>query len=258
MFEDFERYAVYWVPRRPDPLARFGTSWMGWCAERGEHRPRGEFAGLTADVAAVTRTLCRHGLHGVIRAPFRLAPGRSRFAVEHVLDEVAGETVSFRLPRLELAVVDGCVALLPGRSTGALATIVTRLTEALTPLAAEPRANGFAGSAPPTGGDPALVSLRAAEAHRFHLPLTDPQPIERAHALKEALAPLLAPMLDTPRSLSEIALMGDPGSGRPLRVLQCYELLDWPLRPGANALPCYGREVLAPMPEARRKAGMIA
>ncbi len=53
-------------------------------------------------------------------------------------------------------------------------------------------------------------------------------------------------MLDEPRRLHDVALMGDPGEGRPLRVLQRYDLSDTPVRRGANPLPCHGPKVLAP------------
>jgi hypothetical protein len=262
MSDEFDRYAVYWVPRRPDPLAPFGAAWTGWCAERGEPRPRGAWPGLGVDVAAVTADLHRHGLHGVIRAPFRLAPGRSLFALEHLLDGLAEDIVAFRLPRLELAVVDGRVALVPAQSCGALAALVTRVVDTLGALVApSPAGNGFAEAAPATprlDGTSGLVPLRAAAAHRFHVPLTDPLPLGRAHALKAALAPLVGPMLTVPRALGDIALMGDPGEGRPLRVLQHYELRDWPARPGAAALPCHGRQVLAPMPELGRQEADLA
>lgn len=253
MFDEFDQYAVYWVPRRPDPLAPFGSAWTGWCAEDGEHRSRTEFDDRVPDLAEITRDLCRHGLHGVIAAPFRLAPGRSRFSVEHVLDEIAEQTVSFRLPRFELAVVDGRVALVPQHSSGSLAALMTRLTDALAPLAARPAAQGFGEKPAPGEWDAAVVALRPGAQHRFHVPLTDPQPLEGAHALKETLAPLVEQLLGAPRSVSEIALMGDPGGGRPLRVLQSYGLLNWPLRPGARALPSLGPQVLAPMPAPRRK-----
>lgn len=256
MSDEFERYAVYWVPRRPDPLAPFGVAWTGWCAERGELRPRGAF-GEIDDPPAVTRALWRHGLHGVIRAPFTLAPGRSQFSVEHVLGALADDLASIGLPRFELGVVEGRVALVPVAGSAALGALVTRVVDALEPLAASGRptgrADGFAEPAAPAVDTRAsLVPFLGTGAPRFHVPLTDVQPIERAHALRDALAPRLAPMLGAPRRLSELALMGDPGGGRPFRVLERYALLDWPHRRGAAALPCHGPEVLAPVPETRR------
>lgn len=257
MSGEYQRYAVYWVPRRPDPLAVFGASWTGWCAEQGEVRPRGAFPGLAAEAAAVTRGLHCHGLHAAIRAPFRLAPGRSGFSVEHVLTDLAEELVAAPLPPLETAVLAGRVALVPTRTPRALAALMTRVAEALRPLAADTDANGngngFAEA--PAARDATLVPLPGAGAPALQVPLTDPLPEARARALEAGLASLLAPMLVEPRRLAELALMGDPGGGRPLRVLQRYELLDRPRRHGAEALPCYGPRVYAPMPAERRSAG---
>ncbi len=262
MSGEFEKYAVYWVPKSSDALARFGVSWTGWCAERGEHRTRGEFPGVSVDIPAITRQVWRHGFHAIIKAPFRLRAGRGRFSVEHALDQVIDEIVAFRLPRLRLAVIGGSVAaLVPHQNCAALGALVDRVGEAMAPLDAAPRdqaapTNGFAEAQAPapngimpgiTGEDvESLVQLPVAEAHRFHMPLTDPLSLEIAFEVMEELRPLLEPMLGEPRRLHDVALMGDPGEGRPLRVLQRYDLSDTPVRRGANPLPCHGPKVLVP------------
>ena len=250
MFEDFERYAVYWIPRFPDPLGPFGDSWTGWCAEHGERHARSDFP----DLPALTRRLCRHGLHGVIHAPFRLSRERSIFAVEDALDEIAEETVAVRIPPLELAVVEGRVALVPSHASVALTALLDRVASMLEPMV-EPAAEAVDAPALSAGGD-SLVPFRSGAAHRFHLPLTDPRPIDEAYRLKEALAPVVAHVLDVPRSVSVISLIGDPAGGRKLRALESYGLLDSPLRPGARVLPSHGPQVLAPMPQGRRKSDM--
>jgi hypothetical protein len=256
MSGEFEKYAVYWVPKGTDALARFGTSWTGWCAERGEHRPRGEFPGVSAAVPAITRQVWRHGFHAVIKAPFRLQEGRSRFSVEHALARVIEESVAFRLPSLRLAVIGGSVAaLVPHQDCAALGALVDRVGEAMAPLETAPPANGFAetpaldGIAVGTIGEgiESLVQLPATDAHRFHMPLTDRLPLETAFRVMEELQPLLEPLMGEPRRLHDVALMGDPGEGRPLRVLQRYDLSDAPLRRGANPMPCHGPYMLAPM-----------
>ena len=43
MSGEFESYAVYWVPKSTDALARFGTSWTGWCAEHRLKHPKYQF-----------------------------------------------------------------------------------------------------------------------------------------------------------------------------------------------------------------------
>jgi hypothetical protein len=240
---EFEKYAVYWVPKSPDALARFGVSWTGWCAERGEHRTRGEFRGIDIDIPAITRQVWRHGFHAVIQAPFRLQAGRGRFAVEHALERVIGENVAFRMPDLRLAVVGGSVAaLVPHQSCAALAALVARVGEAMAPLDAAPAPDGIVIE----DAEP-LVQLPAADAHRFHMPLTDRLPLEVAFQVMEKLQPLLEPMMGEPRRLHDVALMGDPGEGRPLRVLQRYDLSDTPRQLGANPMPCRGPHMLAPM-----------
>jgi hypothetical protein len=60
----------------------------------------------------------------------------------------------------------------------------------------------------------------------------------------EALQPILEPMLDQPRRLHDVALIGDPGGSRPLRVLEFYELLDQPRRSMSGALPVQGPDIL--------------
>jgi hypothetical protein len=250
MSGEFEKYAVYWVPKHADALARFGTSWTGWCAERGEHRPRGEFPDVSAAVPAITRQVWRHGIHAVIKPLFRLQAGRSRFSLEHALEQAIEESVAFRLPGLRLAVIDSSVAaLVPQQDCTELGALVTRVGEAMAPLETPPGeaapANGFAET---------LVQLPATDAHRFHIPLTDPLPLEVAFRVMKELQPLLEPVMGASRRLHDVALMGDPGGGRPLRVLQRYDLSDAPRRRGAtprhrgpNPLPCHGPHMLAPM-----------
>ena len=256
MADEFDRYAVYWVPKRADPLARFGIAWTGWCAEQGEPRPRGVFANLSLDIPAITRKVARHGFHAVIRAPFRLGAGRSRFSLEHVLDTLAEVCVAQTLPPLRLAVVEGSVALVPDQPCAGLGDLVVQIDSAIGPLdAAERRSrvgSGSNGTRAKVNGDcgadvvDPVIQLPAAEFHRFHMPLTDPLSVEMAFRVKAELKPMLEPMMDLPRRLHHIALMGDPGGGRPLRVLQRYELRDEPARRATVALPCSGPHVLTP------------
>jgi len=259
MSGEFEKYAVYWVPKSADALARFGVSWTGWCAERGEHRPRGEFPGISADIPKITRQAWRNGFHAVIQPPFGLQDGRSRFSVEHALEQVVEESLAFRLPRLRLAVVGGSVAaLVPHQNCAALGALVTRVGGAMAPLGAAAPTNGFAEAqarapAPKPDGIviedvESLVQLPVADAHRFHMPLTDQLDLERAFKVMDELRPLLEPMLGQPRWLHDVALMGDPGEGRPLRVLERYELPSTPVLRRAHPLPCQGPDVLVPMP----------
>ena len=250
MSDDFEKYAVYWVPKRTDALARFGASWTGWCAEQGERRVRGAFSGLAFDTTAIIQHARSHGFHAVVKAPFHLGADLSFFALEHVLGLLVEESVAFQMPRLRLAVVDRCVALVPSQVSPELNELVARIGNALGQLS-EP-ANGFTAAqavAPaPYGNDvgsvDSVVKFPTAATHRFHMPLTDPIGPERALEVMDKLQPVLEPILQEPRQVQNLALMGDPGEGRPLRILQRYDLRDWPQRNTSGAMPCQGRTVL--------------
>ncbi|MBJ3775420.1 DUF1045 domain-containing protein [Acuticoccus mangrovi] len=65
------RYALYLTPRRDDPLTAAAEAWLG----------RSAFTGATGDaqapIAAHAATPARYGFHGTMRAPFRLAEGRT-------------------------------------------------------------------------------------------------------------------------------------------------------------------------------------
>jgi hypothetical protein len=248
MLEQFERYAVYWVPNRQDDLASFGASWTGWSSERGEPRSRHVTDEFADDIADATRDLGLHGFHGVLKAPFRLREGHSLWAVERALEATAESLLALPLPALDLAVTDGQVALVPARPNPGLADILARIEAALAPMVAVPdRVTGR----PKAAASPAERQLRqlpAGEAHRFRLPFTDRLDITTAFRIRDQLAPVVAPMLTAARRIEDLALMGDPGEGRPLRVLQRFDLRETPVRAASTALPCYGRPNLVQMP----------
>ncbi len=252
MSSEFEKYAVYWVPTGDDPLDRFGAAWTGWCTEEGAPYDRSAIGDLGFDVREVTRKTCRHGLHGVLMTPFSLGPGRSRFVLEHFVGRLAESVVVAPLPPLRLAVVSDRVALVPSRSSPAIVALATRIGAMLPPLGAAAPVHGFADATAParlgvTGAGP-VVELPAFGAPTFHMPLTDRLEPRTATQVLRALEPLLRPALAIPRQISDIALMYDPGEGRPLRLLQRYELRKAPLRPASYALPCVGPDLLEPMP----------
>jgi hypothetical protein len=64
----FERYAIYYTPQ--GALAEVGAAWMGWDVARGvavDHAMVGDL-----DLAKLTRTPRKYGLHGTIKPPFVL------------------------------------------------------------------------------------------------------------------------------------------------------------------------------------------
>ncbi|MEO1599392.1 MAG: DUF1045 domain-containing protein [Pseudomonadota bacterium] len=219
MYDAYERYALYWVPTPDQAISRFGLDWTGWCAETGEYHRRRPVAGAAKTAGLSAGETARHGLHGVLAAPFALAPGRNVWTLEQVIDHVAGASPTIRVPSLRATVIAGRVALVPLRPLEMLDGLIGRTRAALYGLTErEP--------------EPAPSALRVETgngttemtADRFHIPLTDQLDAGMAEAKLEVAEALLERLNFAPFRIGDVALMGDPGAGRPLRVLRRYTL----------------------------------
>ncbi len=249
---DYVSYAIWWVPRPATSLGRFGTEWTGWCADDGivsaEHATASPPPGVPGQVG-------RHGLHATIRPAFRLAPGRSLWALEDALAELAERTEAIRLPSFELTVFDGHVALALSRPDAAVADLLSAVDLALRPFR-QPlpytRRDGVGGSREPGGATPPALD-------RFHLPLTDRLGLGTAYQIVAGLEPRLAAVLERQQAVWDMALVGDPGEGRRWRLLQRFALIGEPSSDGApvpDGMASRGPSLLAPLsgPALRRRA----
>lgn len=242
MTGDLERYAICWVPPPSDSLCKFGCSWMGWCAELGEARERRAVVGFTDDIVAATRRISRHGLHARIAGPILLRGRVGLWQIEDALQPIADELAAVTLPPFELAVIRGQVALVPRSPSRELTELVARVEDAIAPVttgAAAPEATTDRCS-----GAGAVSQLPASPLHRFHLPLTDTIDLGTAFRIRDELAPRLEQVLTRPRRFAELALMGDPGDGRPVLVLGRFALREDVASRTASVLPSFGPETL--------------
>lgn len=239
MSDVYERYAIYWVPAPPDPLAAFGCRWTGWCAEDGTRGERDGWPGAAGFAPEITAGLRRHGLHGALLAPFRLSGRHGRFALESVVEAVAARRIAPALPPLVPEVLGGRVALVARPRSAAIEALAVAFRTAIAPGIS---AKAFADAPTVVPG----VDARAASAARpFHVPLTDVLAPGEAEALLPALARLVDPLLAQPRRIADVALMGDPGGGRPLRLLERFPLRGEDADAISGALPVRGADLLA-------------
>ena len=138
------RYAVYLAPPQDSALWRFGARVLGRDAATGAevegYAPGGYSPEAWRAVAAEPR---RYGFHATLKAPLRLAPGRSLDELEAAIEALAAEFAPFPLGRLKVSVLKagadlGFVALTPERRSGALAALEARALVALDPFRAAP------------------------------------------------------------------------------------------------------------------------
>jgi len=138
------RYSLYLAPAPESALWRFGARVLGRDAASGAnvegYAPEGFSPGAWRAVAAEPR---RYGFHGTLKAPLRLAPGRSLDEFEAASEALAAEVAPFPLGRLRVSVLKaggdlGFVALTPERRSDALAALEARALVVLDPFRAPP------------------------------------------------------------------------------------------------------------------------
>jgi hypothetical protein len=250
-----ERYAIWWLPRPGSALAQFGVDWTGWCPDRGTTHVRRALGVLSRSRAGVPGSVRLRGLHATIRAPFRLAPGRGAWALETALAELAGRTQPIRLPRLRLTVDDGRVVLAPMRPDEEVTRLLSGVADTVRRFQVDHDYAALAGAGAVAAGGIVLANMPAdrdpaRQLARFRIPLTDRLEAEAAAGVISDLAPLLAPMMARWQPLSDFALVGDPGRGRPWRLLERFGL-DSEAAVGAGPMPagmdCRGPRLLAPL-----------
>ena len=253
MHGQYENYAIHWVPRRGTALEGFGTGWTGWCAESGSVaripetlRPGRRCAGGAGHVAKL-------GFHANVKSPFRLARGRSIWALDRALQDLAERTACVRLPRLELTVFDNQVVLALTRPSNAVIRLLGEVAELVSIYQNAPQYSelpGFGEAPLPANRDWGSTDMPLLE--RFHMPLTDRLDLGAAYDVVAALDPILAPILRTQQLLSDLALVGDPGGNRPWRLIERYELREAPVR-AVPKLPsemsCRGPQLMEPFEE---------
>ncbi len=222
----FKRFAIYYAPN-PGPFADFGASWLGWDLTAGTPVAHARVEGL--DVAALTETPRKYGLHGTVKPPFRLADGTDFDG----LSAAAGSLCAGQAP-----VVQDGLALT--RLGGFLALTVTGDTAALVDLAAA-IVRGLDGFRAPASEEElarrrkANLSTRqealllqwgypyVMEEFRFHITLTGKLGKDRAETVRQRLDPLVAPLLPAPFAINDLCLVGEDDDGM-FHLIQRYAL----------------------------------
>jgi len=213
------RYAVCWSPARYSALGEFGLKWTGWCPEDGVHADLADKRGLTHRVD-LPEAQANRGLIANVRSPFRLAEGRSRWALERALDALVQKMPEIEMPEMMPMISGGRVVMTPNRTPHAVAELVekvgdmVRLFQAV-PAPATPRVERLPEDdlTPEDSGQP---------AETFHMPMTGSLDPEDAKRVAKWLGQRVRPMLVQAGPIRSIDLMGDPGEGRPWRLVDRY------------------------------------
>ena len=108
------RCAVYFVPEVHSDWWQAGSHWLGRCAATGASYAPADIHGVTPDTfEACTAEPRRYGWHATLKAPFRLAAGRSLLTVQSALRDLAHRLPAFDMPPLHITRMGSFLALVP-------------------------------------------------------------------------------------------------------------------------------------------------
>lgn len=223
----YSRYAVYWAPEPGSLLARLGAAWLGHDAATGRPVAHPE---TPLDAARLTERPRRYGFHATLKPPFRLAEGLDAAGLDAALAALAARCAPVEAPPLAVDAALGFAALRPVGPAPALDALAAACVTELDGFRAPPGPDEIAARRGP-GLTPAEEANLARwgyphvlDAFRFHLTLTGPLAESERAATVSALAALFGPCLGAPLLVGHLRLFGDPGGGRPFRLLRSHAL----------------------------------
>ncbi len=228
------RYAVYFCPPRGSAWAEAGAQWLGRCLDSGQPRTQPLPGGWTAEAfATVTRAPRRYGWHATLKAPFRLAAGRTETQLLSALRDLAGRTPGLELPPLAVQRLGNFLALAPQQPSAGLQLLAQSCVTSLYEFAAAP--------------DEAEIAARIAQGrlnaeqqallrrwgyphvlHRFRLHLTLTGDLRSLSAAQidtlEAHARAQFSVLPQPLPLQALSLCVEPHAGAEFRRIAQVDL----------------------------------
>lgn len=226
------RYAVYLAPPADSALWRFGSAVIGYDAETGATPAPPDLAGFDAETwREVTGEPRRYGFHGTLKAPFRLAEGRSEADLDALAGACAAGHHAFEMPPLEVRALGSFIALVPAVPAPKLEDLAASAVVELEPLRAPLSPAEIARRNPDRLSARQLEYLEAygypyvLDEFRFHMTLTGPLPEpERGHALNALAEAFAASGAEVPVPAGDLGLyVQEPGAAR-FRLVRRFAL----------------------------------
>jgi len=236
------RFAIYAAPGMGSAdaagalLRERAEQWLGRSAAGDPVTPCVPAGWTRAAVDAMTVSARRYGFHATLKAPFRLAEGRTPEELDAALARFAAGRPGAAVPRLRLARLGGFFALVPGAEAAELHALADEVVTGFDGFRAK------ATEAELARRHPASLTARQREllkawgypyvldGFRFHLTLTDRIPDGRRSAVERTLSGWFAASLGATVSVDALALFTEAEPGAPFMLHAVH-----PLRPAPSA-----------------------
>jgi Protein of unknown function (DUF1045) len=237
------RFAIYVAPgvRSQDAvgllLRRKAEQWLGRSVSSDPVTPGVPVGWTRAAVDAITVNARRYGFHGTLKAPFRLAEGRTPEELNAAVARFAAGTAAAVVPRLTLARLGGFFALVPGTRAPGLHALADDVVTALDDFRAPATEAELArrNQAPLTTRQRELLSTwgypYVLDEFGFHLTLTDRIPREQRPTVERALSDWFAELLGADLPVDALGVFTEAEPGAPFELSAVHHLRPATARP---------------------------
>lgn len=222
----FERYAIYWAPKRDSALAEFGDHWFG----DGRASAHDTYGLDRALAERATDGPSRYGLHGTIKAPFRLRADFTPDDLSAALSTFCVRRRRITCGKLRLHRFARYLALIPETPRADLEWLasecVTHFDQFRAPLTDEDRARRSGNLSPRN-----LLLLEqfgyphVFDGFFFHITLAGPLEESELERVRHAITPVIEPLTQNAFEFEELCVFGDPGGGAPFSILSRAPLM---------------------------------
>ena len=230
------RYAIYAAPgvRSADPvgalLRRRAEQWLGRSVGPDPVTPAVPAGWTRAAVNAMTVDARRYGFHTTLKAPFRLAEGRTPQELDAAVSRFAADRAAVVIPRLALARLGGFFALVPGAEAPGLHALANDVVMAFDDFRAP------ASEAELARRHQAALTPRQHELlerwgypyvldqFQVHLTLTDRIPGEQRPQVERVLGDWFAHFLGADVQVDALAVFAEAEPGAPFQLHAVHHL----------------------------------
>lgn len=212
------RYAVFAVPGANDDdvaeAIRLRGAVDAWFAR--------------APIEPVTRNARRYGFHATMKAPMRLAAGRTESELRAAADAFARGREPVLIPRPRLTAIDGFRALVPSGDVSELDALAAAAVREFDGFRAPLAEADIRRRRPERLTDHQRELLHrwgypyVLDEFRFHFTLTDPVPTERASEIDAALEEHFATVVGVDVTLTAIVISVESEPGAPFELLSVH------------------------------------
>lgn len=226
-----ERYAIYYAPAANDPLWTKAAEWLGRDALSGATFD-GSVAGLhRADLLERSVSARRYGFHATIKPPMPLRDGTNMAQLREALAGFAEAAGPVSIGRVQLALLDGFIALIPVVQSQELTDFAGAVVEAFepwrAPLSPSERARRLDGRDFSTRQLELIDSYGypyVFEQFQLHMTLTDRLPEAERQRYIRAAAEHFGTLAEAEMVLDRLVLFHEPEPGAPFVRLDDYAL----------------------------------